>query len=79
MGFRKPIEIDSITSQLRRAYGEINSPYNDGFTGWEIKRELYEIKWMLDRILKQSNSYGEIEERYLDQVAKNKVIEELKK
>jgi hypothetical protein len=79
MGFKKPLELNSVVSQLRKAYGEINSPYNDGFTGWEIKRELYEIKWILDRILKESNSYGEIEQRYLDEVEKQKIIEELKK
>ena len=79
MGFKKPIDLNIVISQLRRAYGEINSPYNDGFTGWELKRELYEVKWILDRILKQSNTYGEIEQRYLDQIEKNKIIEELKK
>jgi hypothetical protein len=78
MGFRKP-DLNSVVQQLHRAYGEVNSPYNDGFTGWEIKRELYEIKWLLDRLLKKSNSYGEIEQRYLDEVEKNKIIEELKK
>jgi len=79
MGFRKPIEIDIVVTQLRRAYVELNSPYNDGFTGWEIKRELYEIKFLLDEILKESASFGEIEERYLDQVDKAKVWRELKK
>ena len=79
MGFRKPIETDSIITQLRRAYGEVNSPYNDGFTGWAIKQELYEIKFLLDEILKESPSFGETEERYLDQVDKAKVWRELKK
>lgn len=79
MGFRKPIEIDTIITQLRRAYVEINSPYNDGFTGWEIKRELYEVKCLLDEILKESSRFGEIEERYLDEVNKQKVWRELKK
>jgi hypothetical protein len=79
MGFRKPIEIDTIITQLRRAYIEINSPYNDGFTGWAIKQELYEIKFLLDEILKESASFGEIEERYLDEVNKQKVWRELKK
>jgi len=79
MGFKKPIDSNSVISELRRAYTEINSPYNDGFTGWSIKQELYEIKWLLDRILKNSTTFGEIEERYLDEIEKNKIIEELKK
>lgn len=79
MGFRKPIEIDTIITQLRRAYIEINSPYNDGFTSWSTKQELYEVKFLLDEILKTSNSFGEVEERYLDEVDKQKVWRELKK
>jgi hypothetical protein len=79
MGFKKPIDSNSVISELRRAYTEINSPYNDGFTGWQVKHELYEIKWLLDRILKNSTTFGEIEERYLDEIEKNKIIEELKK
>lgn len=79
MGFKKPIEIDGVVTQLRRAYVEINSPYNDGFVGWETKRELYEIKFLLDEILKESTYFGEIEERYLNEVNKQKVWRELKK
>jgi len=79
MGYRKPIELNSIITQLRKAYIEVNSPYNDGFTGWETKRELYEIKFLLDEIIKESPSFGEIEERYLNEVNKLKVWRELKK
>jgi hypothetical protein len=79
MGYRKPIELNSIITQLRKAYIEVNSPYNDGFTGWETKRELYEIKFLLDEIIKESTSFGEIEERYLNEVNKLKVWRELKK
>lgn len=79
MGFRKPIDSNNIVRDLRKAYVELNSPYNDGFTGWAIKQELYEVKFLLDRILKESPTFGEIEERYLDNIEKNKIIEELKK
>jgi len=79
MGFKKPIDSNNVVRELRRAYAEINSPYNDGFNGWNIKHELYEIKWLLDRILKESTTFGEIEERYLKEVEQNKIVQELKK
>ena len=79
MGFKKPINSSNIVHELHKAYGEINSPYNDGFTGWNIKHELYEIKWLLDRILKESTTFGDIEERYLKEVEQNKIVQELKK
>jgi hypothetical protein len=79
MGFRKPLETNNIVSQLRKAYVELNSPYNDGFTGWEIKRDLYEVKFLIDQILKESTSFGEIEQRYLDEISKREMWKELKK
>ena len=79
MGFKKPIDTSSIVRDLRKAYTEINSPYHDGFTGWHVKHELYELKWLLDRILKESTTFGEIEERYLDEISKKEMWSELKR
>ena len=41
---------------------ELRSPYNDGFTQWEIKKDLYAIKWMLDQIMKDSPTFSDEEE-----------------
>ena len=48
MGFRKPLEVNDVKMQLLKAHGEICSSYNDGWTQLELKKELYEIKWLLD-------------------------------
>ena len=79
MGFRSPLNTHNIVSDLHRAYTEINSPYNDGFTGWHLKKELYELKFLLDRILKESSTFGEIEDRYLEEISKKEMWQELKK
>jgi hypothetical protein len=48
MGFRKP-DIESAYSVVRKSLVEIRSPYNDGFTGYSCKHELYMLKcWLED-------------------------------
>jgi hypothetical protein len=37
---------------------ELNSPYNDGFTTFEIKKDLYKLKWMLDAIMKDAPTFS---------------------
>jgi hemerythrin len=64
--------------QLMRAHGEICSTYNDGFTQWEIKKELYEIKWVLDEMLKRQPTFND-EEEWLEENHKKRVWSELKR
>lgn len=48
MGFKKPSLLDAY-SAVRTSLMEINSPYNDGFTGFACKQELYQLKcWLED-------------------------------
>jgi hypothetical protein len=58
MGFRSPMDYNSINHQIHVAGVELNSPYNDGFTTWEIKKNLYQLKWLIDGILERSGSYA---------------------
>ena len=41
---------------------ELCSPKNDGFTQWEIKKELYQLKWLLDGIMQDSGTFVDEEE-----------------
>lgn len=57
---------------------ELNSPRNDGFTQWEIKQDLYKIKFLVDEILKSSPKFvGETE--FLEQHQKQLMWKELEK
>lgn len=47
MGFQKP-SLHEAESIIRQAAGEINSPYNDGFTSSYLKLELYNLKCLLE-------------------------------
>ena len=72
MGFHKPMDYVSIKQQIHRAASELNSPYNDGFNQWEIKKDLYRLKWLLDDILKRTVSF-EGEEEFIEQHSKETV------
>jgi hypothetical protein len=62
MGFRKPIDYNSVHHQIYIAGVELYSPRNDGFTTWDIKQDLYKLKWMLDAIIKDAPTFVDEEE-----------------
>lgn len=62
MGFRKPMDYNSVHHQVYMAGVELHSNYNDGYTQWAIKQDLYRIKWLVDNILKDSPAFSGEEE-----------------
>jgi hypothetical protein len=58
MGHRKPMDYNSVHHQIYMSGVELHSPYNDGFTQFEIKKDLYKLKWLLDEILKESSEFS---------------------
>jgi len=73
MGFKKNWDLSSIYSQIRSLSGEINSRYNDGFTAFYAKQDLYKIKWFVDEQLKGSQKFVG-EDEWLKEQEKKKVI-----
>ena len=62
MGFRKPMDYNSVQHQIYMSGVELNSSRNDGFVAFEIKKDLYKLKFLLDEILDQSPEFmGETE------------------
>jgi len=78
MGFQKSWDEHNILWQIRKMGMEINSSYNDGYTSWIIKQELYHIKFELDRILENSPTFSG-EEEFLKEHEKQQVWQQLKK
>ena len=62
MGFRKPLDYNTVHHNLYMAGVELHSPYNDGYNQWIIKQDLYRIKWLVDAILKDSPTFTGEEE-----------------
>jgi len=62
MGFRKPMDYNSVNHQIYMAGVELYSPYNDGFVAWSVKQDLYKLKWLLDAIMKDSPTFVDEEQ-----------------
>jgi len=78
MGFRKPMDYTNVHHQIYMAGVELHSSRNDGYTTWEIKKDLHRIKWLLDEIMADSPTYTE-EKEFLDEHSKVKMWRTLKK
>jgi hypothetical protein len=62
MGFRKPMDYNSVQHQIYMAGVELHSNYNDGWNQWAIKQDLYKLKWLLDEIMADSPTFADEEE-----------------
>ena len=67
MGYRKPMDYNSVQYQIHISGVELNNPRNDGFTQWAIKQDLYKIKWLVDEILDRSSTFSGEKEWLLEQ------------
>jgi len=77
MGFRKPMDYNQVHHQIYMAGVELNSKYNDGFTQWEIKKDLYRLKSLLDSIMKTAPTFVD-EDEFLREQEQKKVWHLLK-
>lgn len=78
MGFRKDWDVANVSHQVHKMARECASPYNDGYTAFEIKKELYEIKFIIDKVIKDLPSFSG-EDEWLDNQEKKRLITLLKK
>jgi hypothetical protein len=78
MGFKKNWEVGDITSQVHSLAREISSPYNDGYTQWHCKQDLYQIKQLVDQALARSPDFGDLEQGWLHEQEKKRIIKILK-
>ena len=78
MSFKKDWDVNNICTLLAKCAAEVRSPYNDGFTAWECKKELYKIKFYLDDILDMPDKFSG-ESDFLEEMSKEKMLKILKK
>jgi hypothetical protein len=78
MGFRKPMDYNQVHHQIYMSGVELHSSRNDGFTSFEIKKDLYKLKWMLEEIMKDSPTFAG-EEEFLKEYEKKSMWRTLKK
>ena len=78
MGFKKSWDATDVLSQIGSLARECSSPYNDGYTGWYCKQDLYQIKQLVDQALSKSPHFGELEQEWLHTQEKKHIIKILK-
>ena len=77
MGFQLPNTQNAI-SILSKALLEVNSPYNDGMTAFEIKKDLYKITFFLEYELRRASTFAG-EEEFLKECEQKMMWDTLKK
>ena len=75
---KKNWSVADITQQMHNIVRECKSPYNDGFTGWYVKQDLYQLKFILDDAIKNCPNFGDMEEQWLTEQEKKRIIKHLK-
>ncbi len=78
MGLKKNWDTFDIANQISALCRECSSHYNDGFTAFEFKKDLYQIKHMVDHALKMAPDFGEMEQQWLTEQEKKRIIKHLK-
>jgi hypothetical protein len=78
MGFKKSWDAADITHQIHSLARECSSSYNDGFTSFECKKDLYQLKFIIDRALADAPNFGDLEQQWLTEQEKKRIIKHLK-
>ena len=64
MGFRKDWDMNAMQHWIQIMGRNASDYHNDGFTQFEIKKDLYRLKWILEDALRRSPSYS-LEDEWL--------------
>jgi hypothetical protein len=75
---RKNWDVGNIASQIRSLSSQCANPHNDGFTAFELKKDLYQIKELIEHALNRSPNFGQLEQDWLTEQEKKRIINILK-
>lgn len=74
---KKSWSVEDISSQIRSLARECQSPYNEGFTAFECKKDLYIIKDIIDTAINNSPKFAG-EDQWLTEQEQKRIIKILK-
>lgn len=77
MGFKKNWDVNEVYRNINSAGYEVCSPYNDGFSAFFAKQDLYQIYWHLGDVLKKCPKFSG-EDEWLLEEQKKRVVKILK-
>lgn len=75
---RKNWDVSNIASQLRSLSSQCANPHADGFTAFELKKDLYQIKELVENALARAPNFGQLEQDWLTEQEKKRIINILK-
>jgi diphthamide biosynthesis methyltransferase len=78
MGFKKSWDVADVSKQIHSLARECSSMYNDGFTSFECKKDLYQLKQIIEAALAEAPDFGALEEQWLQEQEKKRIIKILK-
>ena len=78
MGFKANWDVAEISRQIHSMARECASPYNTGFLTFEIKKDLYQLKEIINQALAESPHFGDLEEAWLTDQEQKRIIKILK-
>jgi len=78
MGFKQNWDVANISQQVHTMARECASPHNTGFQTFEIKKDLYQLKEIIDQALKQAPEFGQLEKDWLTEREQKRIIKILK-
>lgn len=67
-----------ILADLQAIYMSATDPRADGFTTWEYKKDLYEIQFALEEMIRKCHTYNDIESQWLREQEAEKIVRILK-
>lgn len=70
-------DVAQITSQIYTMARECSSPYNDGWTSFEIKKDLYEIQQIIDQAIRNCPTFSG-EDQWLTEQEQKRILKILK-
>lgn len=76
-GYVKSWNTRQIINQLHSAANVCSDPHHDGFSTWPIKQELYELRWLLDDLIRRCPVYVD-EPQWLHEQEQQRIINILK-
>jgi hypothetical protein len=77
MGHRKDWDMNAISHQIWTMRYEATSHFNDGWTSFGVKQDLYRLKWQIDQALADCGTFvGETE--WLHEQEQERIINILK-
>jgi hypothetical protein len=78
MGFKFSYNITDAAREINAAANDASNSLNDGFIAWGAKQDLYRLKIILDDALSRCPNFGSVEDDWIREQEKKKVIKILK-